>query len=181
MPRRGRFTRSAITIPNEAYENQRIPRLPRIPHHGLRVACGLFILRILQMGMFGMRITQITVYRVELPLHEGSYKWSGGNSVDVFDSTIVEIKTDAGIPVPPHRKATARNPRRGRSSAQCPGTRNSHRLPMPRSAVHSHAASLAANSGTRCSPGPMRSSPCCAESPPGVLPLIHVALRAQLA
>ena len=44
-----------------------------------------------------MRITKIKVYRVELPLHEGNYKWSGGNSVDVFDSTVVEIETDAGI------------------------------------------------------------------------------------
>ena len=44
-----------------------------------------------------MRITGIKVYRVGLPLHEGSYKWSGGNSVDVFDSTIVAIATDAGI------------------------------------------------------------------------------------
>ena len=44
-----------------------------------------------------MRITKIKTYRVDLPLHEGSYKWSGGNSVSVFDSTIVEIQTDAGI------------------------------------------------------------------------------------
>lgn len=44
-----------------------------------------------------MRITGINVYRVELPLHEGSYKWSGGRSVDVFDSTVVELLTDAGI------------------------------------------------------------------------------------
>jgi L-alanine-DL-glutamate epimerase-like enolase superfamily enzyme len=44
-----------------------------------------------------MRITGISVYRVELPLHEGSYKWSGGRSVEVFDSTVVEINTDSGI------------------------------------------------------------------------------------
>ena len=44
-----------------------------------------------------MRITKIRAFRVELPLHEGSYKWSGGNSVDVFDSTVVEIQTDAGV------------------------------------------------------------------------------------
>lgn len=44
-----------------------------------------------------MRITKIKVYRADLPLHEGSYKWSGGNSVTVFDSTVVEILTDAGI------------------------------------------------------------------------------------
>lgn len=44
-----------------------------------------------------MRITSIAVYQVDLPLHEGSYKWSGGKSVQVFDSTIVRIETDAGI------------------------------------------------------------------------------------
>jgi len=44
-----------------------------------------------------MKITRIRAYRVELPLHEGSYKWSGGKSVSVFDSTIVEIETDEGI------------------------------------------------------------------------------------
>ena len=44
-----------------------------------------------------MRITGIRAYRVELPLYEGSYKWSGGNSVDVFDSTVVAVETDAGL------------------------------------------------------------------------------------
>jgi L-alanine-DL-glutamate epimerase-like enolase superfamily enzyme len=44
-----------------------------------------------------MVITKIKCYQVDLPLHEGSYKWSGGNSVDVFDSTVVEIQTDEGI------------------------------------------------------------------------------------
>lgn len=44
-----------------------------------------------------MRITEISVFRVELPLHEGSYNWSGGNTVAVFDTTIVAVKTDAGI------------------------------------------------------------------------------------
>ena len=44
-----------------------------------------------------MKITRIKVYQVDLPLHEGSYKWSGGKSVDVFDSTVVAIETDEGI------------------------------------------------------------------------------------
>src|SRR6476469_10008384 len=44
-----------------------------------------------------MIITRIVAYRVELPLHEGSYKWSGGKSVDVFDSTIVRVETDTGL------------------------------------------------------------------------------------
>ncbi len=43
-----------------------------------------------------MKITRIAAYRVELPLHEGSYRWSGGKSVDVFDSTIVRVETDQG-------------------------------------------------------------------------------------
>ncbi|MEI6668854.1 MAG: cis-3-hydroxy-L-proline dehydratase [Acidobacteriota bacterium] len=44
-----------------------------------------------------MKITSIRAYRVDLPLHEGSYKWSGGNAVSVFDSTVVAIATDAGL------------------------------------------------------------------------------------
>ncbi len=44
-----------------------------------------------------MKITRITAYQVDLPLHEGSYKWSGGKSVSVFDSTVVRIETDTGI------------------------------------------------------------------------------------
>ena len=43
-----------------------------------------------------MKITRIAAYQVDLPLHEGSYKWSGGKSVEVFDSTIVEVETDSG-------------------------------------------------------------------------------------
>ncbi len=44
-----------------------------------------------------MRITRIAAWQVDLPLHEGSYKWSGGKSVLVFDSTVVAVETDAGI------------------------------------------------------------------------------------
>lgn len=44
-----------------------------------------------------MKITGITVYQVDLPLHEGSYRWSEGKRVDVFDSTVVEVHTDAGL------------------------------------------------------------------------------------
>jgi cis-L-3-hydroxyproline dehydratase len=44
-----------------------------------------------------MRITRIIAHRVELPLREGSYKWSGGKSVNVFDSTIVGVETDTGL------------------------------------------------------------------------------------
>ncbi|MEI7985704.1 MAG: cis-3-hydroxy-L-proline dehydratase [Armatimonadota bacterium] len=44
-----------------------------------------------------MKITAIRAYRIDLPLKEGSYNWSGGKSVSVFDSTVVEIETDAGV------------------------------------------------------------------------------------
>jgi hypothetical protein len=36
----------------------------------------------------GCRITKISVYQVDLPLHEKAYKWSGGNAVSVFDATV---------------------------------------------------------------------------------------------
>lgn len=44
-----------------------------------------------------MKITRILAYRVELPLREVTYQWSGGKSVSVFDSTIVRVETDAGL------------------------------------------------------------------------------------
>lgn len=44
-----------------------------------------------------MKITRIAAYQVDLPLKEGSYRWSGGKSVSVFDSTIVRVETDSGI------------------------------------------------------------------------------------
>ena len=44
-----------------------------------------------------MKITKIAAYQVDLPLHEGSYNWSGGKSVSVFDSTVVRIETEAGL------------------------------------------------------------------------------------
>ncbi len=44
-----------------------------------------------------MHIRRIQAYQVDLPLVEGSYKWSGGKSVSVFDSTVVQIDTDTGI------------------------------------------------------------------------------------
>ena len=47
--------------------------------------------------MSGVRIRRILAYRVELPLHETTYKWSGGKSVTVFDSTIVRVETDEGL------------------------------------------------------------------------------------
>ena len=44
-----------------------------------------------------MKITRIQAYRVELPLQETTYKWSGGKSVTVFDSTIVRVETNRGL------------------------------------------------------------------------------------
>jgi L-alanine-DL-glutamate epimerase-like enolase superfamily enzyme len=44
-----------------------------------------------------MKIKRIRAFRVELPLHEGSYTWSGGKSVTVFDSTVIEVETDTGL------------------------------------------------------------------------------------
>jgi cis-L-3-hydroxyproline dehydratase len=44
-----------------------------------------------------VKIRRIFAHRVELPLCEGSYKWSGGKSVSVFDSTIVGVETDGGL------------------------------------------------------------------------------------
>ncbi len=44
-----------------------------------------------------MKIKRIFAHRVELPLHETTYKWSGGKSVTVFDSTIVGVETDTGL------------------------------------------------------------------------------------
>ena len=43
------------------------------------------------------KIKRITAYKVDLPLHEGSYNWSGGKTVNIFDSTIVAIETDDGL------------------------------------------------------------------------------------
>jgi cis-L-3-hydroxyproline dehydratase len=44
-----------------------------------------------------MKITHVFAHRVELPLRERAYKWSGGKSVTVFDSTIVGVETSAGL------------------------------------------------------------------------------------
>ncbi len=44
-----------------------------------------------------MKITAIKVWQVDLPLKEGRYNWSNGNFVEVFDSTVIAIETDAGI------------------------------------------------------------------------------------
>lgn len=45
----------------------------------------------------GLKISKISVYSVKLPLHELSYKWSGGNSVEAFDATVVRVETNEGV------------------------------------------------------------------------------------
>jgi len=44
-----------------------------------------------------LKITRIEAFQVALPLREGRYTFSGGNYVEVFDSTIVAVHTDAGV------------------------------------------------------------------------------------
>ena len=44
-----------------------------------------------------LKICRIAVYRASLPLHEGSYKWSRGKSIEAFDTTVVEVVTDCGV------------------------------------------------------------------------------------
>lgn len=44
-----------------------------------------------------MKITNINIYQIDLPLKAGRYSWGDGKYVDVFDSTVVEIETDEGI------------------------------------------------------------------------------------
>ena len=44
-----------------------------------------------------IKIVSIEVYQLDLPIKEGAYSWSHGNSVSVFDSTLVKIKTNQDI------------------------------------------------------------------------------------
>jgi L-alanine-DL-glutamate epimerase-like enolase superfamily enzyme len=51
----------------------------------------------IRLKCLSMGIKAIRAYQVDLPLHEGSYNWSGGKSVSVFDSTVIEIETTEGV------------------------------------------------------------------------------------
>ena len=42
-----------------------------------------------------MKITCIKVYKIALPLKEGSYKWSHNSEIKEFDNTIIKIETDS--------------------------------------------------------------------------------------
>ncbi len=44
-----------------------------------------------------IRISKIEIFQVDLPLAEGRYSWSGGNFVEVFDSTIAAVSTETGL------------------------------------------------------------------------------------
>ena len=44
-----------------------------------------------------MKINNIKVYKVDIPLKEGSYKWAHNNHVEKFDTSIVVIETDNNI------------------------------------------------------------------------------------
>ena len=46
---------------------------------------------------FPVKITGIKVWQVGLPLREGRYNWSNDNFIEVFDSTVLAVETDAGI------------------------------------------------------------------------------------
>ena len=53
------------------------------------------------------KIVRIAAFQVDLPLHEGSYNWSGGKSVRVFDSTIVRVGADPETDVQRIRQVAA--------------------------------------------------------------------------
>jgi L-alanine-DL-glutamate epimerase-like enolase superfamily enzyme len=65
----------------------------------IKIESGLKGVRVKSLNPFfvAVKITRIFAHRVELPLREGDYKWSGGKSVQVFDSTIVGVETDTGL------------------------------------------------------------------------------------
>jgi cis-L-3-hydroxyproline dehydratase len=44
-----------------------------------------------------MKITRITAHQVDLPLIDGSYSWSSGKSIKMYDSTVVRVETDVGL------------------------------------------------------------------------------------
>jgi L-alanine-DL-glutamate epimerase-like enolase superfamily enzyme len=44
-----------------------------------------------------MEVTELAVYRVDLPIADGSYDWSGEQSYEAFEATVVRLETDAGV------------------------------------------------------------------------------------
>ena len=43
-----------------------------------------------------MKITKIKIFKIDLPMKEGSYSWAK-QSFSSFDSTVVVIETDIGM------------------------------------------------------------------------------------
>lgn len=66
------------------------PHPPRRSAGGLVTSAGN-----LAQPSFVMKTSGLPAYRVELPLHGTTSKWSGGKSVAIFDSTILAEETDA--------------------------------------------------------------------------------------
>lgn len=44
-----------------------------------------------------MKITRISVYKTHLPYVGGAYRWGSGNAIEVAQSSVVTIETDAGL------------------------------------------------------------------------------------
>ena len=44
-----------------------------------------------------MKITRISAFQVDLPLHEGRYAWSGGNSATDFNSYVTKSIADGAL------------------------------------------------------------------------------------
>ena len=44
-----------------------------------------------------LKLTRLSAFTVGLPLHEKTYKWADGKSIDVFDATVVRLETNAGV------------------------------------------------------------------------------------
>ena len=44
-----------------------------------------------------MKIKNIKVYKIDIPLKEGTYKWAHNNKVEKFDTTIIVIETNNNI------------------------------------------------------------------------------------
>ena len=44
-----------------------------------------------------MKITNIKVYKIDIPLKEGVYKWAHNNKVEKFDTSIIVIETDSNV------------------------------------------------------------------------------------
>ena len=44
-----------------------------------------------------MKITNIKVYKIDIPLKEGVYKWAHNNKVEKFDTSIIVIETDNNV------------------------------------------------------------------------------------